>query len=233
MTTLAAALVAAQGEMPAVKPDSINPHFRSEFVSLGHLIATTKPVLTRHGLAIVQAPSAIDGQPALTTTLVHAESGEQITDTMPLLVGKADMQGLGGAITYGRRYMWASMLGISDQTDDDGNTASASAEEVSPGGEQAAERQATTRPAATANAATFTFPFGKYKGKTIAQVADENAGYLTWCLDQTTGKEDIKDLIREYLNLAELDEVGAVTVGAGDAYDEGIPFMPTIDGSGN
>lgn len=99
----------------------------------------------------------------------------------------------------------------------------------SPGGEQAVERQATTRPAAAANLDTFTFPFGKYKGRTIAQVAEENPGYLDWFIGKTD-KEEIKDLIREHQNLAELDEVGAVFAGAGT--DDDIPFDRSIDGIG-
>ena len=57
---LAAALVAAQAEMPKVEADAVNPHFKSRFVSLDHLIAKTRPVLNKHGLAIMQAPNTHD-----------------------------------------------------------------------------------------------------------------------------------------------------------------------------
>lgn len=124
---LAAALVAAQAEMPAVTPDGTNPHFRSKFVTLGKLIAKARPVLNRHGIAVVQLPSQDDqGRPALTTRLVH-ESGESMEATMPLLLSKSDPQGLGSALTYAKRYALAAALGISDQEDDDGNAASAPA----------------------------------------------------------------------------------------------------------
>lgn len=119
---LAKALVSAQAEMPAVEPDKVNPHFKSGFVSLDHLIAKTRPVLNKHGLAISQSPSHIEGQPALTTTIHHL-SGESVSSTMPLLVGKNDMQGLGGALTYARRYAWAAALGICADEDDDGEQA--------------------------------------------------------------------------------------------------------------
>jgi hypothetical protein len=124
---LAAALVAAQAEMPGVKPDAKNPHFKSEFVSLGHLINATRPVLSRHGLSITQwvTHGGTESLPMLRTVLMHT-SGEFMESTMPLLVGKNDMQGLGGAITYARRYAWTAALGISDD-DDDGNQASTSA----------------------------------------------------------------------------------------------------------
>ena len=121
----AAALLAAQKEMPAVQPDSVNPHFKSKFVSLGHLIAKVRPVLNKHGLAFTQYPArAEDGKPTLVTILMH-ESGEQMRTEAELLLPKQDPQGQGSAITYMRRYALASALGISDQEDDDGNGAGA------------------------------------------------------------------------------------------------------------
>lgn len=122
--TLAEALVAAQADMPAVEPDAVNPHFKSKFTSLDHLIAKTRPVLTRHGLAITQWPTHLDGQPALRTKVTHV-SGESDEDVMPLLLGKQDMQGLGGAVTYAKRYMWGAVCAVSTDEDDDGTAASA------------------------------------------------------------------------------------------------------------
>ncbi len=49
---LYAALAKAQADMPAVEKDGFNPHFKSKFTSLDHLIAKTRPVLNRNGLAI-------------------------------------------------------------------------------------------------------------------------------------------------------------------------------------
>lgn len=121
--TLEAALVAAQADMPKVEPDATNPHFKSRFVSLDHLIARTRPVLNKHGLAITQEPTHIDGQPALKTTIVHT-SGAERGDVMPLLVSKNDMQGLGAAITYARRYAWAAVCGIVSEEDDDAESIS-------------------------------------------------------------------------------------------------------------
>ncbi len=126
--TLAEALVAAQAEFPAVEPNAVNPHFKSKFVTLDHLIAKTRPILNKHGLAITQEPSVSEGGfPTLTTTLLHI-SGESRSSVMPLLLTKQDMQGLGAALTYAKRYAWSAALGISADEDDDGNAASAKAE---------------------------------------------------------------------------------------------------------
>lgn len=119
--TLAEAFVAAQAEFPAVEPDAVNPHFKSKFVSLGHLLAKVRPVLNKHGLSVIQFPTLTKaGHPTLMTTIMH-ESGEVIEAEAPLLLPKQDPQGQGSAITYMRRYALASALGISDQEDDDGN----------------------------------------------------------------------------------------------------------------
>jgi len=121
--TLAAALVAAQAEMPAVEKDGANPHFRSKFVTLDALIATTRPVLNRHGLSIAQGAGGEHGAVTLTTTIQHV-SGEAWGLTMPIYPAKPDMQALGAAITYARRYAWAAILGIAAEEDDDHQSAS-------------------------------------------------------------------------------------------------------------
>ena len=124
------ALVAAQGDMPAVEPNQTNPHFKSKFVSLDHLIAKTRPVLNAHGLAIVQRPTTVEGKPALETRVIHT-SGQSLSSVMPLILQREDMQGLGAAITYARRYAWAAALGICADEDDDGNQAAASTQRAS------------------------------------------------------------------------------------------------------
>ncbi|TXH49108.1 MAG: ERF family protein [Desulfurellales bacterium] len=122
--TLASALVAAQGEMPAVTPDSTNPHFGSKFVSLGKLLASVRPVLNKHGIAVLQMPAKDDdGSPVLVTRLLHT-SGEATESTMPLILTKIDPQGQGSALTYAKRYALAAVLAIADQEDDDGNAGS-------------------------------------------------------------------------------------------------------------
>jgi len=122
--SLAAALVAAQQAMPTVKKDEVNPHFNSRFMSLNGLIEATRPELNKHGLALVQQPCVSDlGAPVLKTLLIHGPSGERLEFETPLLVGTQNMQQLGSAITYARRYAWSSLLGIASEDDDDGNNA--------------------------------------------------------------------------------------------------------------
>lgn len=120
--TLHEAFLAAQEEMPAVEPDATNPHFGSRFVSLGHLLSKARPVLHRHGLSILQAPSiGASGEPVLRTSIIHAATGESYAFESLLTPTKRDPQAMGSAITYMRRYAAAAALAVADQEDDDGN----------------------------------------------------------------------------------------------------------------
>ena len=59
----------------------------------------------------------------LHSQLIHIKTGEKIESYMDLLTIKPDMQQLGSAITYARRYSLIPMLNIECE-DDDGNLAS-------------------------------------------------------------------------------------------------------------
>jgi hypothetical protein len=119
---LAAALVKAQAEVQNATKDSKNPHFKSSYASLASVLDTTKPVLAKYGLAVVQMPGFADGCATLDCVIVH-ESGEWMGGTAGAPLQKNDPQGVGSALTYLRRYSLAALAGIT-QEDDDGNAAS-------------------------------------------------------------------------------------------------------------
>ena len=108
-----------QNEVEAVKKKSTNPHFKSKYASLDEVLDVIKEPLKKVKLAFTQTPQ-LDG---LKTMIVDTENEtEYITSVIPYLLTKNDMQGLGSAITYARRYALVSMLGL-EQEDDDGNKA--------------------------------------------------------------------------------------------------------------
>lgn len=119
---LAAALSNAQKEIENVTKDSTNPHFRSRYASLAAVTDTCNTVLPKHGLSVSQTVETQDGQSVLVTKLMHT-SGQWLRGIMPLILSKPDMQGLGSAITYARRYSLSAIVNIT-QDDDDGNGAS-------------------------------------------------------------------------------------------------------------
>jgi len=122
--TLAQAFLAAQQSMQGPKKTAKNTHFRSKYATLEDVLEACVPVLNQHGIALSQGMKTLDGIHHVTTTLVHGVSGEKVSFDVPLILGKADMQGLGSAITYARRYGALMACGVAPE-DDDGNAASA------------------------------------------------------------------------------------------------------------
>lgn len=124
ISKLAVALVKAQGEITAITKDGANPHFKSKYATLDNIIDETRPILARHGLAILQMPGG-DGENVIMRTMLMHESGEWL-ETEPLVMrpAKNDPQGMGSCITYARRYSYSALLSISTDEDDDGNASS-------------------------------------------------------------------------------------------------------------
>ncbi len=120
LEALAAALCLAQSEMPAAKKDSVNPFFRSKYAGLSSIMQAAIPVLSKHGLAVSQFVTHINGESALETILLHT-SGQYISSVMPLFLKTNDPQGQGSAITYARRYAFMAAIGMVADEDDDGN----------------------------------------------------------------------------------------------------------------
>lgn len=119
---LAAALVKFHAEVKPVAFDCNNPFFKSRYASLSALVKEATPHLVRNGLSVSQV---MENETAVTTILMHT-SGQWITSSLKLKPVKDDPQGVGSAITYARRYSYASILGLVSDEDDDGNAASVS-----------------------------------------------------------------------------------------------------------
>lgn len=119
---LAKALAGAQAELEGAKKTSVNPHFRTKYADLSACWEAIRETLPAHGLSVVQTLGFSDGRTIVTTQLMHA-SGQWIRGSCPIRPVKDDPQGMGSAITYGRRYGLAAIVGLT-QDDDDGQAAS-------------------------------------------------------------------------------------------------------------
>jgi len=124
---VSAALVACQGELKPAAFDSQNPFLHNKYASLGAIIDVSRPVLLKHGLAILQVPQCDGEWVAIETSIVHT-SGQTIhCGSVRLKLGeekgKSAAQVFGSLTTYLRRYSWSSVLGIYADSDDDGNSA--------------------------------------------------------------------------------------------------------------
>lgn len=122
---IASALAAAQSEMGKALKSSQNPHFKSKYADLASVVDATMPALNANGIAVIQPMTENEFGRAVVTKFIHG-SGETLECSIPLILGKNDMQGLGSAITYARRYGLMSLAGIAPE-DDDGNAAAANA----------------------------------------------------------------------------------------------------------
>lgn len=130
ISNLAVALVKAQAEMPVVLFDAKNPFLKYKYATLGAVVSASKPILAKHGLAIVQFPVSQEGRIGVTSVLVH-ESGEYMEHTISLVPeaqkGTTLTQAAGVVITYLRRYSWAAILGMYADEDGDGENAAVDA----------------------------------------------------------------------------------------------------------
>lgn len=121
---LAKALTAVQSNLTPAKKDSQNPFFKSQYADLNSVWDSCRSLLAQNGLSVIQGNSVgVDNTVIVETILAH-ESGEWIQSELCLPLAKHDPQGVGSAVTYGRRYGLAAIVGIVADADDDGNAAS-------------------------------------------------------------------------------------------------------------
>jgi ERF superfamily len=122
---LAAALAKAQAAFPTIQRDKgvtvktkAGGEYTFKYAPLDTILAAVRKPLSDNGLAIVQLLD--DGD--LVTMLLHS-GGAKLSGSVALPTD-VDIQGLGSAITYLRRYSLQAILGIAAEEDDDGNRAS-------------------------------------------------------------------------------------------------------------
>lgn len=115
----AEALAAFQAEAPTVpKNKTANAgSYSYSYADLADIAEVAYPILAKHGLAFTAAPRGGE----LIGKLVHT-SGEG--EWGSLQIGGRDMQAIGSAITYARRYLFGSLTGLVTDADDDGQAAS-------------------------------------------------------------------------------------------------------------
>jgi ERF superfamily protein len=118
---LAKALVNAQAEIRGAVKDSKNPFFQSNYADLESVWDACRDPLIKNGLAVAQTTDSDALGDYLITTLMHI-SGQWLRGKYKLTPVKNDPQSHGSALTYGRRYTLAAIVGV-HQTDDDAEAA--------------------------------------------------------------------------------------------------------------
>lgn len=114
---IADALAKAQGGIKNAAKEANNPHFGKAYADLASVRDACYVQLAQHGIAVVQSPEADGARVTVTTLLAHG-SGEWIEGVLALQARDATPQAVGSAITYGRRYGLASLVGVAPDDDD-------------------------------------------------------------------------------------------------------------------
>ena len=120
---ISAVLPKAQAAIKSAIKSATNPHFGSRYADLATVIEACRAALNDNGITFLQPVRATERGVIVETILLHT-SAEWISEELELPVAKQDAQGVGSAITYGKRYGLQSLVGIPSE-DDDGNAATA------------------------------------------------------------------------------------------------------------
>lgn len=120
------AFIKAQSSLKKAAKDTDNPFFKSKYADLNAVWAACQDALCDNDLAAIQDVQTTADGVTVSTRILHS-SGQWI-ECGPLTVplgAKRDAQGVGSAITYGRRYGLSATLGVvaDEDEDDDGNAA--------------------------------------------------------------------------------------------------------------
>lgn len=120
--TLSQKLLDVQKKIGALTKDSNNPFFKSKYADLNQVLQVAKEALLPEGLVIVQGPGISEAGRYIETTILDADTGQSIGCKVPFSGNEKNMQEIGAATTYGRRFGLVSLLAL-EQEDDDGETA--------------------------------------------------------------------------------------------------------------
>jgi hypothetical protein len=204
IASLAAALAKAQAEFKAVQFDADNPHFKSKFASLPATVEAVRPILAKHGLAVVQGATLPDSNEGVVTgfavesILIHT-SGEWLSTVVYVPMEKPTAQGAGSGLTYGRRYGLQALLCLVAD-DDDGETASNHPQTPRPAATRPVAGQTPPKAATPSSDAVRgkVMPFGRNKGVPLTEMSDPDlTSALDWCSDSGEKREKFKDLIAD------------------------------------
>lgn len=122
IVNLAKAMSEFQSEVKNPANTANNPFYKSKYAPLNDILNDVRPLLSKHGLSVIQSPGGNGKDISISTILLHS-SGEWLElEPLTLTAEKITPQGAGSAITYGRRYVISALLGIASEDDDDGNS---------------------------------------------------------------------------------------------------------------
>ena len=114
-------VILSQAAIGTLSRDATNPHFKSKYTTLDHILEAARPALAAHGLLLSQHLTATD------TVVTRISDGtDELVSEVRIYAGNAPTpQQYGSAVTYARRYALTALLAISTDADDDGELVAA------------------------------------------------------------------------------------------------------------
>lgn len=162
-----AALAAAQGEMTDPVKSKYNPHFKNNYADVQDGLEAIRPVLSKHGLAVIQSTSmehlsmeegVIVLTLIVTTRLVHA-SGQWVQGIYPVGTVGTPHQQMMANLTYSRRAGLFGLVGIAPD-DQDGEGTGATGPQPNGGSRQQQAAQKSAQRAVMPEVASDNGPTG-------------------------------------------------------------------------
>jgi hypothetical protein len=118
MANLAFKLFQVQKDIGAVAKKSANTHFKSKYADLNEVLDVAKGALHKQGLFLAQASGADQYGKYVETTVMDSEDGQGMNCRVYFSGSEDNMQKIGAAITYGRRFGILSLLAMESEDDD-------------------------------------------------------------------------------------------------------------------
>lgn len=205
---LATALAKAQQEIKSAIRDNSNPFYKSKYADLHSVWLACREALNKNGLSVVQTLSA---DSLLITDLLHT-SGQWISGACPLINTKQDMQGLGSAITYARRYSLAAICGVATE-DDDAQAAVEKPHDAAWKPNVFSDKKDSTiqmkiQSGNEGGKAEYIIPLKKFAGKKLSEVQSfELLNYMTWIKKEGITKPDYLEFIMQVENYLKAQRV--------------------------
>lgn len=118
------AIMNVQQQAEFIKKDSNGQVGQGKFkyANLTSTWVAIKQLMKDNDLVVYASPTISHGNQSgnlFKTTIHHTKSGQSITEVMGMVITRQDPQALGAAITFYRRYMLTSMLGLIPDDDND------------------------------------------------------------------------------------------------------------------
>lgn len=126
-TELVKALVAAQAKFPAIEKGGNNTFGKYKYMRYSDICEALREALNGQGLMLPQVCLTRVNQEWIAVGTLRHSSGQFVTSLCPLYLGvdksgqpRLDMQSLGSAYTYAKKYLLLGLVGAWAEDDDDG-----------------------------------------------------------------------------------------------------------------